>query len=164
MEIIRPEIGAIFWTILSFLIAWIILRQFAWKPILNVLRERDKSIKRALQSADSAKEEMKRLEAKNEEMVKEAKLERESLLNEAREQQSKILNEARENAKEETERMISKARKEIEAERKEAFSEMKNEIVDYSIQIAEKILRKELDNKEAQKEVAEQYIKDINTN
>ena len=163
MEIIMPEIGLFFWTIVAFLIVWYVLRRFAWKPILKILREREHSIDEALQSADKAREQMKSLEAKNDQLLKEAKLEREKLLKEAHETQKQMINEARENAKEEASQMIDKARKEIEAERNAAFAEMKNEIVEYSVQIAEKILRKEFDDPKTQKDVAGRYMKDIKT-
>ncbi|WP_462280430.1 F0F1 ATP synthase subunit B [Salinivirga cyanobacteriivorans] len=164
MEIIMPEIGVIFWTIIAFLIVWFILRKFAWKPILKMLEERNHYINEAMHSADKAREEMKEMEARNNELVKEAKLERENLLREARDTQDKIISEARESAKKEASQMIEKARKEISAERESAFAEMKNEIVNYSVEIAEKVLRKEFDNKNTQKEVAERYINDIKTN
>lgn len=164
MEIVMPEVGVIFWTVLAFLIVWFILRKFAWKPILNMLNERNQYIDNGLQMAEKAKEEMQKMEARNEELIKETKFERENLLKEARDSQDKIISEARESAKKETAQLIEKARKKIEAEREAAFAEMKNEIVDYSVQIAEKILRKEFDNKNMQKEVAERYMKDIKIN
>jgi F-type H+-transporting ATPase subunit b len=164
MEIIMPEIGVIFWTFLSFLVVFFILRKFAWKPIINMLNERDQSIEQALSSADSARKEMQKLEMKNEELVKEAKLERESLLKEAKDTQTKIISEARESAKDEAKRMIEKARKEISAEREAAFAEMKNEIVSYAVEIAEKILRQELQDKDKQQQVAEKYLDDIKRN
>lgn len=164
MEIIMPEIGVIFWTFLSFLVVFFILRKFAWKPIMNMLKERDQSIKQALSSADNARKEMQKLESKNEALVKEAKLERESLLKEAKDTQTRIISEARDSAKDEAGRMIEKARKEIKAEREAAFTEMKDEIVSYAVEIAEKILRQELQDKKKQKEVAEKYLNDIKKN
>lgn len=164
MEIIMPEIGVIFWTFLSFLVVFFVLRKFAWKPIINMLKERDQSIEQALSSADYARKEMQKLEAKNEELVKEAKLERESLLKEAKATQTKIISEARESAKEEANKMIEKARKEIAAERESALAEMKNEIVSFSIEIAEKVLRQQLQDKDKQKLMAEKYLDDIKKN
>ncbi len=164
MEIVMPEVGVIFWTVLAFLVVWFILRKFAWKPILNMLNERNQYIDNGLRMAEKAKEEMQKMEARYEELIKEAKFEREKLLKEARDSQDKIISEARESAQKETAQLIEKARKKIEAEREAAFAEMKNEIVDYSVQIAEKILRKEFDNKNMQKEVAERYMKDIKIN
>jgi F-type H+-transporting ATPase subunit b len=164
MEIIMPEIGVIFWTFLSFLVVFFVLRKFAWKPIISMLNERDQSIEQALTSADTARKEMQKLELKNEELVKEAKLEREALLKEAKDTQIKIISEARESAKDEANKMIEKARKEISAERETAFAEMKNEIVSYAVEIAEKILRQELQDKDKQKLVAEKYLDDIKKN
>ncbi|MFO7863949.1 MAG: F0F1 ATP synthase subunit B [Salinivirgaceae bacterium] len=164
MEIIMPELGVFFWTMVAFLIVWFILRKFAWKPILNMLHERDQSIEDALNAAENAKIEMKQFEEKNQQLLKEAKLEREKLLKEAEETQKRIMSEARESAKAETNKMIEQAHKTIKADREAAFAEMKNEIVDYSIQIAEKILRQTLDNKEEQKKIAEQYMSSIKVN
>lgn len=164
MEIIMPELGVIFWTLLSFFIVFFVLRKYAWKPIMNMLKERDQSIEQALNSADNARKEMQKLESKNEELVKEAKRERETLLKEAKETQTKIISEARDSAKGEASRMIDKARKEIRAEREAAFAEMKNEIVGYAVDIAEKILRQELQDKDKQTEIAEKYLSDIKKN
>ncbi len=164
MEIIMPELGVIFWSVLAFLIVWYILRKYAWKPILKMLSERNKTIANALKSADKARIDMEKFQAKNEELLKAAKLEREQLLKEARDTRAKIISEASENAKDEAGKMIEKAKKDIQSERETAFAEMKNEIVDYAIQISEKILRKEFENKKTQKEAAERYMKDIKIN
>ena len=164
MEIILPEFGVIFWTVLTFLVVWYILRKFAWKPILNMLETRDKSIESALNSAEDARKEMAILKSENDKMAKKARVEREQMLKEARESQNKILAEARENAKEEAAKLIEKARRDIKDERENAFLDMKKQLVEYSVDIAEKILRNELQDPGNQKKMAEQYIKDIKFN
>ena len=164
MEIILPEFGVIFWTVVAFLIVWYILRKFAWKPILTMLETRDKSIENALNSAESAREEMASLKSENEKMAKKARVEREQMLKEARESQNKILAEARESAKVEAAKLIEKARRDIKAERENAFLDMKKQLVEYSVEIAEKILRNELQDPNNQKKMAEQYIEDIKLN
>lgn len=164
MELIMPELGVFFWTVVAFLLVWAILRKFAWKPILNMLNERDASIENALNAAENARSEMQKLEAKNQEIIKSAKLEREKLLKEAHEIKNSMIVEAREQAKGEASRMIENANKEIRAERDKAFSEIKKEIVDYSIQIAEKVLRKKFEDKQEQVQLAEKYMQDIKVN
>jgi len=164
MEIILPEFGVIFWTVLTFLVVWYILRKFAWKPILNMLETRDKSIESALNSAEDARKEMAIIKSENDKMAKKARVEREQMLKEARESQNKILAEDRENAKEEAAKLIEKARRDIKDERENAFLDMKKQLVEYSVDIAEKILRNELQDPGNQKKMAEQYIKDIKFN
>lgn len=164
MELIMPELGVFFWTVVTFLLVWVILRKFAWKPILNMLNERDETIENALNAAENARIEMQKLESKNEELIKEAKLEREKLLKEAQAIKDSMITEAREHAKTETARMLENANKAINAEREKAFSEMKKEIVQYSIEIAEKILRKTFDDKKEQVELAEKYMQDLKVN
>ena len=164
MELIMPELGVFFWTVVAFVLVWALLRKFAWQPILNMLSERDASIENALNAAENARAEMQKLESKNEELIKAAKLEREKLLKEAQDIKDSMIVEAREQAKNETERMLENANKAINAEREKAFAEMKKEIVQYSIIIAEKILRKNFENKEEQMNLAEKYMQDLKVN
>ena len=141
MDLVTPDIGLIFWTTVSFAILYFILAKFAWKPILGAVNEREKSIKDALSAAEKAKEEMVNLKADNEKILNEAKLQRESLLKEAREIKSKIIADAESEATEKANKLVEAAKTAIE-----------NAVVDLSLNIAEKLLSKELDNKEKQLE------------
>ena len=152
MDLVTPDIGLIFWTTISFAILYFILSKFAWKPILGAVNEREKSIKDALSAAEKAKEEMVNLKADNEKILNEAKLQRESLLKEAREIKSKIIADAEIQATEKANKLVEAAKTAIENEKSAAMKELQNTVVDLSLNIAEKLLTKELDNKEKQLE------------
>lgn len=150
MDLVTPDIGLIFWTTVSFAILYFILAKFAWKPILGAVNEREKLIKDALSAAEKAKEEMVNLKADNEKILNEAKLQRESLLKEAREIKSKIIADAESEATEKANKLVEAAKTAIENEKSAAMKELQNTVVDLSFNIAEKLLSKELDNKEKQ--------------
>ena len=152
MDLVTPDIGLIFWTTVSFAILYFILAKFAWKPILGAVKEREESIKDALSAAEKAKEEMVNLKADNEKILNEAKLQRESLLKEAREIKSKIIADAESEATEKANKLVEAAKTAIENEKSAAMKELQNTVVDLSLNIAEKLLSKELDNKEKQLE------------
>mgnify|MGYP001184099961 FL=1 len=150
MDLVTPDIGLIFWTTVSFVILYFILAKYAWKPILGAVNDREKSIKDALSAAEKAKEEMASLKSDNEKILNEAKLQREALLKEAREIKSKIISDAQNEATEKANKLIEAAKTAIDNEKSSAMKELKNTVVDLSLNIAEKLLSKELDNKDKQ--------------
>lgn len=136
--------GVVIWTTISFLITIFILGKFGWKPVMKALKDRENTIKDALQSAEKAREEMKKLNASNEELIREARIERDQLLKKARETKEKIVAEAKEAASKEGDKIIVKAKETIENEKKAAVAEIKNQVAKFSIEIAEKIIKNEL--------------------
>ena len=164
MQLINPGFGLIFWMTLAFLIVFFVLKKFAWKPILESLKEREESIESALQAAEDAKKEMASLKAKNEELLKEAREERDALLADARKIKEQILNEAREKANKEAGIIIENAREQINSEKQAALIELKNVIATYSIEIAEKVLQAELSDKKKQQAYVDKLIKEIQLN
>ncbi len=164
MPLINPGIGIIFWMTLAFAIVLFVLGKYAWPAILNGLREREQSIQEALDAAKKAHEEMKLLKLDNEKLLKEAKEERDAILREARKIKEKILDEAKEKANEEASRIVESAKKRIEHEKLAAMVEIKNTIAEYSIEIAEKILREKLGDAEKQKEYIGKLLKESNLN
>ena len=150
MDLVTPDIGLIFWTTVSFVILYFILAKYAWKPILGAVNDREKSIKDALSSAEKAKEEMANLKSDNEKILNEAKLQREALLKDARDIKSKIISDAQNEATEKANKLIEAAKTAIDNEKSAAMKELKNTVVDLSLNIAEKLLSKELDNKDKQ--------------
>lgn len=164
MDLVTPDIGLIFWTTVSFAILYFILAKFAWKPILGAVNEREKSIKDALSAAEIAKEEMASLKADNEKILNEAKLQRESLLREAREIRSRIIADAESEATEKANKLIESAKTAIENEKSAAMKELNNTVVDLSLNIAEKLLSKELDNKEKQQENIQEILENTKLN
>lgn len=164
MELLTPKLGLFFWSLVIFVIFAFILGKFAWKPIINGLRKREETIENSLREADRAREEMARLQADNERLLQEARAERDAMLKEAREAKDKIVGEARDEAKRESARIIEGARKEIEAEKLAALTELKNQVGQLSIEVAEKLLRQELSNQDKQKEVVDRLVADMSLN
>jgi F-type H+-transporting ATPase subunit b len=164
MELVNPGIGLIFWMIVSFGIVLWILKKFAWKPILNALKEREHSIEDALLSAEKAKEVMAKLKADNEAIIREAKIERDSILKEARQVKEKILQEAKEEASEEAGKIIEAARLTIKNEKVAAILDIKNQVAIFSVEIAEKILKQKLAEKENQKVLINKLLDEIKLN
>jgi len=159
MELVTPEIGLIFWTIIVFSLLLIILKKYAWKPILTAVDERNKSIEDALRSAEKAKEEMLALNTDNERILIEAKKERDELLKEGREIKESVINQAKDKAKSEADKILTTAKEQINNEKMKAITELKNQVAEMSIDIAEKILKSELSDKGKQKEMITKALK-----
>jgi F-type H+-transporting ATPase subunit b len=164
MELVTPGIGLIFWQLVTFLVVLFLLSKFAWKPIMNSLKERDESIAQALSQAERAKIEMQTLKSENEKLLADARLERDRILKEAAESGSALVEMAKNKANEEGARMITQAREAIEVEKRAALAEVKTLAATLSLDIAEKILRKELQNETAQQELVKSYIAEVNLN
>ena len=164
MELVKPSIGLIFWMAVSFSIILFLLKKFAWKPILGMIKEREESIESALAAAEKSKEEMKALQSNNERILAEARAERDTLLKEAREIKDKMILEAKTTATKEGERMLAIARENIQNEKMAAITELKNQVATLSIEIAEKILKSELSSDEKQKSLVNTLLKDVNLN
>ena len=164
MKLVTPEIGLIFWTIVVFSLLLIVLKKYAWKPILSAVDERNKSIEDALRAADKAKEEMLSLSADNERILMEAKKERDTILKEGREIKESIIAEAKGKAKVDAEKILTTAKEQIINEKMKAITELKNQVATLSIEIAEKILKSELQDLNKQKELVTKAIanKDLN--
>lgn len=164
MELVKPSIGLIFWMVVSFSIILFLLRKFAWKPILGMIKERELSIENALASAENAKAEMIALQSNNEKILADARNERDLLLKDARDIREKMIAEAKGIATKEGERMLTIARENIQNEKMAAITELKNQVATLSIEIAEKILKSELSSDEKQKTLVNTLLKDVNLN
>ena len=164
MDLITPGFGLVFWTLITFLILLFVLRKFAWKPILGAVSEREEGIKSALASAENARMEMQNLKADNERILNEARAEREAMLKDAREIKNKMVSDAKEQAQEQANKMIEQAQAAIESEKKSAMVELKNQVALMSIEIAEKVVRAELSNKDKQLQLVESMLNDAKLN
>ena len=164
MGLVMPDFGLFFWMLISFSILLYILKRFAWGPILSALSDRERSIEEALKSAENAKEEMLNLQSGNEKILKRAILEREKIVKEARELKESIINEARHEASLEANKVMEHAKAAIDRERAAAVSEIKSLIANFSVDIAEKILKEKLADDSRQKELIQNYIDQINLN
>jgi F-type H+-transporting ATPase subunit b len=164
MDLVTPGIGMIFWTTLFFLVLLIILRKFAWPAILSAVHARNESIRRALESAEKAREEMTKLQASNEKILAEAKAERDAMMKDARDVKDKIISEAKEKASEEAAKLLRNAREAIQNEKASAITEMKEQMALLSVDIAEKILKQKLSGDKEQKALVEKLVDDIDLN
>ena len=156
--------GLFFWQIFILVVLILLLSKFAWKPILNALKEREKGIQDALDSAENARKEMQNLKADNEKLLQEARMERDSMLKEAREIKEKMIAEAKEDASREGEKMIQQAKATIQTEKNAALADIKNQVATLSVEIAEKIMREELSSKAKQEKLVEDMLNDATLN
>jgi len=157
-----PGLFAVTTILLLALIALMV--KFAWKPILNSLEERESGIENALAAAENARKEMQNLQADNEKLIKEARAERDAMMKEAREIRDKMIADAKEDAKEVTSSLIEKAQASIEHEKQSALAEIKKNVAELSIGIAESVIKKELSSKKDQLELVEGLLKDVTLN
>lgn len=164
MGLISPGIGLIFWMTLAFVLLLLILRAFAWKPIMKALKDRETSIYEALHAADKAKEEMTRLKFSNEKLLKEAQEDRDAILNAARKVRDEIIEESKSKAKVEASRIIASAKESIENEKMAAMTDLKNQLAEMSLEIAHKLLERELADPKAQEAYIQSQIRKINFN
>lgn len=150
MELLLPKLGLLAWTLLAFLIVFFLLSKMAWPAIIKGLRDRENSIADSLATAQKVKEEMALMKSENEALLAKAREERAQLLKEARETKDRIINEAKEQAKTEANKVVAEAQAAINAQKMAALTEVKNQVGKLVIEVSEKVLRKELSNKEAQ--------------
>jgi F-type H+-transporting ATPase subunit b len=161
MELVTPEIGLVFWTTVSFLILLFLLGKFAWKPILGAINERENFIEDALLKAEAAKDEMSRLTNENEALLRQTRAERDAILHEAKKVKDQIISDAKEAAHTEGARMIELARIEINNQKAIAMADVKNQVASLSLEIAEKVLRKQFEDQQKQDELVSQLLKEV---
>ena len=162
MDIVTPAVGQIFWGGLVFIILLILLAKYAWKPILNAVNEREKSISESLELAEKTKEEMKNLQAENEQLLKDARAERDQMIKDAKETANKMIADAKGQAKEEGNKLMASAREAIQSEKNAAIADLKIQVAEFSIEIAEKVVRGELANDDKQAALAGKLAEEIN--
>jgi F-type H+-transporting ATPase subunit b len=164
MKLLLPEFGLLIWTLLAFLIVFFILGKYAWPAIVKGLRERESGIADALATAERVKAEMAQLKSENEALLEQAREERATILKEARDTKDKIINEAKEQAKTIADKIITDAQDAIERKKMAALIDVKNEIGMLVVDISEKILRRELQDKPAQEKYIKQLAEEVKLN
>jgi F-type H+-transporting ATPase subunit b len=164
MEFITPGTGLLFWQVVVFLGLVIILAKFAWKPILSSLKEREESIQTALDQAEKAKTEMAALKSDNEKLLKEAREERDKILRDARSAGNRLQEEAQVTAKKTADKIIEDAKAVINTEKQAALRDVKAQVAQFSLEIAEKLIKKNLSDDKSQKALTETLIKDLKLN
>lgn len=157
MDFVAPE-SLVFWTTIIFIAFFFLLKKLAWKPILGAVKDREDSINNALESAEEARKEMQNLVADNERILKEARSERDNLLKDAREIKDKMIAEAKDEAKSQSDKIMKQAKASIEHEKQAAIIDLKNQVAELSIGIAEKVIKEELSNKDKQIELIEKML------
>ena len=154
--------GLFFWHLLVFVGLIFLLKKFAWKPILDTINERETSIRDALKSAENARYEMELAQADNKKILKEALIEKEKILKEANDIKSKTINESKDIAKIEADKIIKQAENLIQAEKNAVINDLKDQVAELSINIAEKVLKDELNNKAKHEKLVERLLKESN--
>lgn len=164
MDLLTPELGLFFWTLIAFIAVFLILRKFAWGPILSSLGEREKGIADSIATAERVKAEMGQMKSENEKLMAQAREERSAMLKEAKEIKDRMINEAKEQAKIEANRIIIDAQQQIQQQKMAALTEVKNEIGNLAVEVAGKILRKQLSSAEGQEAYTKLLSEDIKLN
>lgn len=164
MGLVSPDYGTIFWMVLAFSVVFYILRKYAWGPVLKMLKERDQSIEKALKSADEARDGIARLKSDHAKMLLEAHAERDLLIAEARQIREQLITKAREEAVQETARVFEHAQQQIENEKLAAINEIRQQVASLSVDIAEKILKKELSDRAQQEKLIREQLSDLKLN
>lgn len=164
MDLLTPDIGLLFWQIVVFLILFLLLRAFAWGPITASLQERENNIQSALDLAEKTRVEMTALKADNEKLLVQARSERETILRGAKEIADKMVADSREKAALEGQRMLEQAREAMQNERQALVAQMRKEVVTLSLDIAEKVLRKELSDKSSQEKLVSDLVSNSRLN
>ncbi len=164
MDLITPDFGLFFWMLVTFILVFTILKKFAWKPIVQALKEREDNIRGGLENAEDAKNQLANVKVKSDKIISEAKIERDQLIKKGREIKEQIITEAREEAEVESKKILEAARKLIEEEKIAAINEIKVQIASLSVEIAEKILRKQLQDDNQQRELLHNLLDDLKVN
>jgi F-type H+-transporting ATPase subunit b len=164
MKLLLPEFGLLIWTLLAFLAVFYILGKFAWPAIVKGLKDREQGITDSLATAERVKAEMAQLKSENEELLAQAREERAQMLREAREIKDKIINEAKDQAKTEANKIMTDTQAAIEQQKMAAITEVKNQVGNLVIEISEKILRRELNNKTEQENYIIQLSNEVKLN
>ena len=164
MELVTPDFGLLFWQVLTFLTVLFVLSKFAWKPIISGLKEREESIETALSEAKKAREEMASLTADNQKLILEARKERDKMLDEAQKMSATLIHEAKEKANQESNRMIEAARAEIQISKEAAIAELKNYLASTSLNIAEKVIKRNLSTDASQQQLVAELLSNTSNN
>ncbi len=164
MDLITPDFGLFFWMLVTFMLVFIILKRFAWKPIVQALKERNENIREGLENADSAKNELAQVKVKSDKILSDAIVERDKLIRQGRELKEKITAEAREQAETEARKIVEAAKVLIEEEKIAAINQIKVQIASLSVEIAERILRKKLEDDTIQKELMSSLLDEFKLN
>jgi len=158
--LVQPDPGLFLWTILTFLVLLVLLAKFAWKPLLALLDRREEMIRQSLDDAEKAKHELQRLQQESKEILSKARVEAQSILAKSRSEAEKLKGELRQEAKVQADSILRDAEKQIQVEMEKAIAGIKNEVVDLSLLVASKLIKKNL-SKEDNQSLIEESLKQV---
>ena len=164
MDLLTPELGLFVWTLLAFIIVFFILKKFAWKPILKTLGEREKGIADSIAAADRVKSEMALMQSKNEKLMQQAREERGAMLKEAKQMSEQIVAKAKEDTRAIADKMLADAQQQIHQQKMAAMTDVKNQIGNLAVEVAEKVLRQKLSTDDAQNAYNSLLTQDVKLN
>lgn len=161
-SVIKPDFGLFFWTCIIFALFWFLIGKFAFRPIAEALRKRENDIQGALDESVKAREEMAKMKAENEALLAAAREERSKMLREAKETKEAIIKEAKQGAKDEAGKILANARAEIDNQKKQAITELKNQAGMLALDVTERLLKRELSDRDSQKKLVDSLLQDLN--
>jgi F-type H+-transporting ATPase subunit b len=164
MDLLTPGTGLLFWQLIVFIGLFILLAKYAWKPILASLNERETTIQQALDAAEKARAEMASLKSDNEKLLKQTREERDRILKDARDAAGRLHDQAQADARKNADKILEEAKAAIQTEKQAALRDVRAQVALFSIEIAEKLLKKDLSTDASQKQLVEGYIKDLKIN
>ncbi len=164
MQLLLPKLGLILWTLIAFGIVFYILAKYAWKPILKSLDEREKNISDSILSAENMRKEMDNMKSENEALLAKAREERSQMMREAKEIRDKMIQDAKEQARKETNKIVADAQSVINQQKMAAITDLKNQVGNLVLEVSEKVLRRELNNKEDQEKYIQQLAQKVELN
>lgn len=164
MELLLPKLGLILWTLVAFIIVLYILGKYAWKPILKSLDDREKNISDSILSAENMKKEMAKMQNENEALLAKAREERSQMMREAKDIRDKMIQDAKDQARKETNKIVADAQDVINQQKMAAITDLKNQVGNLVLEISEKVLRRELNNKEDQEKYIQQLAQNVELN
>jgi F-type H+-transporting ATPase subunit b len=164
MELLLPKLGLILWTLVAFIIVLYILGKYAWKPILKSLDDREKNISDSILSAENMKKEMAKMQSENEALLAKAREERSQMMREAKDIRDKMIQDAKDKARKETNKIVADAQDVINQQKMAAITDLKNQVGNLVLEISEKVLRRELNNKEDQEKYIQQLAQNVELN
>ena len=164
MDLLTPSAGLFIWQLIIFVLLFMLLAKFAWKPILSSLKERETSIQDALDRAEKAKNEMAALKGDNEKLLRQARDERDKILRDARDAANRLQDQIQSEAKKSADKIIEEAKAIINIEKQAALRDVREQVAMFSLEIAERLMKKNLADDKSQKEMIGTFIKDLKLN
>jgi F-type H+-transporting ATPase subunit b len=164
MELVTPGIGLIFWMTLSFGLVLVILRKFAWRPILSTIKEREAYIAGSIRESKRIQRELAELDATKEKLLVQAREKADELIQQAKKEGEIVIKNAQQQAREEASKIVESAKNSIFAERKAAEREIRKQIVNLTVDMTRRVLQDEFSDVGKNNQYVEKLLEDIQLN